>query len=152
MLYVPEKAGDRAVRVRSGIIQELAEASACRRSLLKLSRFNDWSVTAVAGEILYRLIAGMRATVDLHSQGSDEVLECKARGRPLVFVNWHGQNSVNIGIYHPIFGSDARGVIMVHDSPRARIMRHLARVANALSGVRSGLIANSKIETVAKLT
>lgn len=28
----------------------------------------------------------------------------------------------------------------------------LVRVANALSGVRSGLIANSKIETVSKLT
>jgi hypothetical protein len=32
------------------------------------------------------------------------------------------------------------------------IIRHLVRVANALSGVRSGLIANSKIETVSKLT
>src|SRR5436190_8722117 len=111
-------------------IQELTGASACRRSLLKLNRFNDWSTTAVAGEILYRLIIGMRAAVELRSRGSDEVLEYKARGRPLVFVNWHGQNSVNIGIYHPIFRSDARGVIMVHDSPRARIMRHLARRMN----------------------
>ena len=35
-------------------------------------------------------------------------------------------------------------------TPHFDIMRHLARVANVLSGVRSGLMANSKIETLSK--
>ena len=68
---------------------------------------------------------GIRVVIDsshLRSVGRDDVLAARAAGRPLVFVGWHGQDFVNIGVYHPLFGFDSRALVMVTETVGAEIL------------------------------
>jgi lysophospholipid acyltransferase (LPLAT)-like uncharacterized protein len=83
--------------------------------------------TAVAGELLYQAIRLFSATTDFRSEGDDAVLTWKQRGRPLVFLGWHGNDAVNLAAYRLTFGQHARGAIMVVDTPGGHIVRHVGR-------------------------
>ncbi len=71
---------------------------------------------AVAGEVLASLTRLLMRPSAIRAEGIEEVLACKRAGRRIVFVGWHGHDFVNLGVYHPLFGRDARGAILVRDN------------------------------------
>ncbi len=70
----------------------------------------------VAGRVLAGATRLLIRPGAIRTSGIEDVLSCKREGRPIVFVGWHGHDFVNLGVYHPLFGRDARGAIMVRDN------------------------------------
>ena len=81
----------------------------------------------MAAELIYRGTNLIRRTVNLYSSGREQVLACHAAGRSVVFVGWHGHDSVNLGVYRALFGYETRTVIMVPETARGRVISHLGR-------------------------
>ena len=81
----------------------------------------------LAAELIYRGTNLMRRTVDLYSSGCEQVLACRAAGRSVVFVGWHGHDSVNLGVYRALFGYETKVVIMVPETARGSVVSHLGR-------------------------
>jgi lysophospholipid acyltransferase (LPLAT)-like uncharacterized protein len=84
---------------------------------------------SLVAALIYRGTNMLRSTVDLYSSGRQQVLACRAAGRPIVFVAWHGHDSVNLGVYRRFFGQN-KTVIMVPDSARGSVIRGLAQRMN----------------------
>jgi lysophospholipid acyltransferase (LPLAT)-like uncharacterized protein len=80
----------------------------------------------VAGEALAALTRVLIGSAELRPHGHEEVLAHKAAGRPVILLCWHGHDFVNLGIYHPVFGQDAPGFIMIRDNAAGRALARFA--------------------------
>lgn len=85
------------------------------------------SRSALAGEALFRLTRFVISSVDLRAHFRDEVLQYKQQSRPIIFVCWHGHDFANLGVYQPLFGTAARGAIMVRANSDGRVLHHFGR-------------------------
>ncbi len=71
-------------------------------------------------------------------------------GRPIVIVAWHGFAVVHLAVFHQLFGTSARGVLMPVDTPRGWALQRFAERYD-LQVVPLGEDAKTKAKTVVKL-
>lgn len=82
---------------------------------------------ALAGEALFRATTWLIGSADLRVIGLPGVVAAKQQGRRLVFVGWHAHDFVNLGVFHPIFGAESRGAIMVRDNREGLVLHHFGQ-------------------------
>ncbi len=58
--------------------------------------------------------------------GREAVLQCKAAGRPILLVSWHGFDLCNLAVFPVLYGRHAPAVIMAPMTWEGRIMEQLA--------------------------
>ena len=83
--------------------------------------------TFLSGEFLILANKVVMRWIRLIPVGYAEIIKVKEQGRPMIFVGWHGNNFINLGVYFRMFGQDSRAVIMVRNNLGGRILAHFAR-------------------------
>ncbi len=83
--------------------------------------------TFLAGEFLILTNKVVMWWIRLALVGYAEISKVKEQGRPMIFVGWHGQNFINLGVYLRMFRQDSQAVIMVRNDFGGRVLAHFAR-------------------------
>lgn len=94
---------------------------------VRIKRVGRWPFEKLAGEFLTLANKVVMRWIRLIPVGYAEIFKVKEQGRPMIFVCWHGNNFINLGVYLRMFGQDSRAVIMVRNNLGGRILAHFAR-------------------------